>query len=272
VNISARQSSRLSLTTLFLCLIAASPAWADETLPQGLRCLKAAYPEHICRVQPNALVWCDGTVMPYEDERKPVDHTDRLANPDLADQMQQRYSVETSLDWRPATNDDPGRIRFEPFFRKMYGDTKKKVSSSLATVRWLPKSANRRLRVTTVNNVHTRLQAVSEDIEKLPLRIRKKMAKTAGGFHWRRIRKTPRTSMHSFGIAVDVGMSHADFWRWRGRERDGSLRYRNRLPLEVVRIFERHGFIWGGRWYHFDTMHFEYRPELLVPACMRRDG
>jgi hypothetical protein len=30
-----------------------------------------------------------------------------------------------------------------------------------------------------------------------------------------------------------------------------------------VDIFERHGFIWGGKWGHFDTMHFEYRPELL---------
>jgi hypothetical protein len=28
-------------------------------------------------------------------------------------------------------------------------------------------------------------------------------------------------------------------------------------------IFEKHGFIWGGKWYHYDTMHFEYRPELL---------
>jgi hypothetical protein len=30
-----------------------------------------------------------------------------------------------------------------------------------------------------------------------------------------------------------------------------------------VDIFERHGFIWGGKWAHYDTMHFEYRPELL---------
>jgi hypothetical protein len=30
-----------------------------------------------------------------------------------------------------------------------------------------------------------------------------------------------------------------------------------------VEIFERHGFIWGGKWGHFDTMHFEYRPEFF---------
>ncbi|MDP3291618.1 MAG: M15 family metallopeptidase, partial [Sulfuricurvum sp.] len=29
-----------------------------------------------------------------------------------------------------------------------------------------------------------------------------------------------------------------------------------------------HGFIWGGRWYHYDTMHFEYRPELLASSCV----
>ena len=42
--------------------------------------------------------------------------------------------------------------------------------------------------------------------------------------------------------------------------------------MEIVRIFEKHGFIWGGRWYHYDTMHFEYRPELSCdsrPAMSR---
>jgi hypothetical protein len=40
--------------------------------------------------------------------------------------------------------------------------------------------------------------------------------------------------------------------------------YKNQIPLEIVKIFEKYGFIWGGRWYHYDTMHFEYRPELLL--------
>ncbi len=33
--------------------------------------------------------------------------------------------------------------------------------------------------------------------------------------------------------------------------------------MEIVKELEKYGFIWGGRWYHYDTMHFEYRPELL---------
>ena len=40
--------------------------------------------------------------------------------------------------------------------------------------------------------------------------------------------------------------------------------WKNQMPAAIIRVFEKHGFIWGGYWYHFDTMHFEYRPELLA--------
>jgi hypothetical protein len=37
-------------------------------------------------------------------------------------------------------------------------------------------------------------------------------------------------------------------------------------PKAVIEAFERGGFLWGGKWFLFDNMHFEYRPELLE-AC-----
>jgi len=49
----------------------------------------------------------------------------------------------------------------------------------------------------------------------------------------------------------------------------GVAPYHNSMAAEVIQAFERHGFIWGGRWYHYDTMHFEYRPELLEPPARR---
>ena len=56
----------------------------------------------------------------------------------------------------------------------------------------------------------------------------------------------------------------AENWQALVLEKDkNGIERVNRIPYEIVEIFERHGFIWGGRWYHFDTMHFEYRPELL---------
>jgi hypothetical protein len=41
---------------------------------------------------------------------------------------------------------------------------------------------------------------------------------------------------------------------------------RRSWPSEIIEAIERHGFIWGGKWWHFDTMHFEYRPEIIAYA------
>jgi hypothetical protein len=68
--------------------------------------------------------------------------------------------------------------------------------------------------------------------------------------------------MHAWGAAIDINTAQGDYWRGH-RSGTGDTGYRNRIPIEIVEIFERHGFIWGGKWSHYDTMHFEYRPELL---------
>ena len=70
--------------------------------------------------------------------------------------------------------------------------------------------------------------------------------------------------MHAFGAAIDLNV--AGYWLWQKRRDAAQIAYRNRIPQEIVDIFERHGFIWGGKWYHYDTMHFEYRPEMIAPA------
>ena len=38
--------------------------------------------------------------------------------------------------------------------------------------------------------------------------------------------------------------------------------FNNLMPREIVDIFARHGFIWGGKRRHYDTMHFESRPDF----------
>jgi hypothetical protein len=80
-------------------------------------------------------------------------------------------------------------------------------------------------------------------------------------FNWRPVAGTDRLSAHSFGISIDINTGFSDYWRWAGGGPDPG-EYRNRIPLEIVLAFEAEDFIWGGRWYHYDTMHFEYRPEL----------
>ncbi len=73
--------------------------------------------------------------------------------------------------------------------------------------------------------------------------------------------------MHAYGAAIDLNTAVGPYWRWAGMS--ARVRARHRVPQEVIEIFERHGFIWGGKWLHVDTPHFEYRPELIGYAKRR---
>ncbi|MBN2509779.1 MAG: M15 family metallopeptidase [Spirochaetales bacterium] len=92
------------------------------------------------------------------------------------------------------------------------------------------------------------------------------------GFNYRPIAGTDTLSFHSYGLAVDLTPQRYGgrevYWRWAWENNPEwfSLPYEKRymVPLPVVDIWERHGFIWGGKWFFFDAMHFEYRPEILI--------
>jgi len=86
------------------------------------------------------------------------------------------------------------------------------------------------------------------------------------GWTWRQIAGTSRRSNHSYGTAIDLLprelRGRLTYWRWNQSGSTGNTYY---MPPEaVIRIFEDHGFIWGGHWALIDTMHFEYRPEILL--------
>ncbi len=244
-----------------------APALADtlaaDTLPVGIRKLLQAYPEHLVRATANAIVWKDGTVMAYDDGIAGKDYDALLNSPDLQDQMQKHYPKGRDFP-DPTQTTDTSRIRYTPFFEKMYGQTREQVVANLTYVRWLPGSQKIRMAVTRVNGVHKHLQAISDELEKRP-DLLKYVRNPGGAFNWRSIRGTDRRSAHSFGIAVDINVKYANYWLW-DRELKRPHKYTNRYPLEIIEIFEKHGFIWGGKWYYYDTMHFEYRPELLTDA------
>ena len=148
----------------------------------------------------------------------------------------------------------------------MYGDCRKgEVQAKLVDVVWLPRKWGKTLRVSRINGVATRLAAVSRELDDLPARFDPFLKPAAGTFNCRPIAGTDRVSAHGHGIAIDIATAHAHYWRWSKPNASGEPVYRNEIPAEIIAVFEKHGFIWGGRWYHFDTMHFEYRPELLPP-------
>ena len=257
------------MLTLFAMLLIGGDLVPPPPLP--LQCLLEAYPDHLERAEVDpklgwVVVWKDGTRMDWDDGRSDKTYEEKLDRADLEDMMSIPYPLGV-LNRALATNEDPGRIRHEPFLRKMYGDNAKAVRRKLVRVKWLPESGGKRLKAISTNGVNRHLAAVSGDLEKLPRKLRELAAATSGPFNWRVIRGTKRLSVHSFAIALDVAVKSADYWRWAKPDESGAIPYRNRIPYAIAEVFERHGFIWGGKWYHYDTMHFEYRPELLDPRC-----
>jgi hypothetical protein len=99
------------------------------------------------------------------------------------------------------------------------------------------------------------------------------------GWNWRNVAGSENRSFHSYGIAVDLLMKAQPgmetYWQWtaaRGIDwRAVPPEKRQNPPVAVIRAFEDQGFIWGGRWSRYDTMHFEYHPELLILGTGRND-
>lgn len=232
-----------------------------------LKKLLKAYPNTLIGVEKNAVIWADSTKMVF-DEGLAKNFQALLDKPDLEDQVcAMPYPKDTVFN-APKKNGDPGRVRFEPFFRKMYGNTEAEVKANLVDITWLPKHLNHTLKVSKINGVAQQFTKISEELDEHPEWV-KYLKDPAGTFTWRTISGTNRLSTHSFGITIDINTAFSNYWQWDNKEwkqkgEDVDLTYRNRIPLGIVKIFEKHGFIWGGRWYHYDTMHFEYRPELLI--------
>ena len=232
-----------------------------------MRRLVAAYPDFLIGYEGNEIIWRDGTRMTFDDGREKT-FMERLSAPALKDQFYTEYP-RGLRGVPPDQNIDPGRVRYEPFFTKMYGNCKQDprgVEARLEDVVWLPENWGKTVRVTRVNGVADALRKVSAELDRLPRRFMKYLRPSAGAYHCRTIAGTERFSVHAFGAAVDINAKYGDYWRWSNPRSDTPLAHRNQIPWEIVEIFERHGFIWGGKWYHYDTLHFEYRPELLNAA------
>ncbi len=116
------------------------------------------------------------------------------------------------------------------------------------------------------NSVSKRAQSDPE------IRAFLKNIKSVWGYNWRDISGTQIISYHSYGLAVDIlpynPKNKIIYWQWASQFRDDwlqvPLKERWSPPLSVISIFEQNGFIWGGKWTLYDTMHFEYRPEMLI--------
>jgi hypothetical protein len=76
-----------------------------------------------------------------------------------------------------------------------------------------------------------------------------------GGFEFRRIGGSDKLSLHSLGLAIDFDPAHN-----ARDQRPENTRFGGTPDgLAVVRLFELHGWFWGGRFTtRFDAMHFQF--------------
>ena len=103
--------------------------------------------------------------------------------------------------------------------------------------------------------------------------------RTVSGYLWRVISKSSSRSYHSYGAAFDTlprrNGGKQIYWAWTRVNNKNwyAVPYEDRWqpPEEVIKVFEKHGFIWGGKWNNYDTIHFEYRPELIIYNRIKDD-
>lgn len=241
---------------------------AEPDLPPKTACFIEAYPDAVSDVAKRDgkyyLQFEDGTEFVWDDGREKT-FVEKLEDADLEDTVSLPYAVgEPTED--PAKNEDPGRFRFDPFMKQLYGESEGAVRESLVSVKW---PGGKELAFNERHGAADALRAVAAELDALPEEFHKYFTKTAGTFNWRVIKGTERMSSHSYAVALDINIDFSNYWRWDDKTGE-KLTYTNRIPWEIVEVFERHGFIWGGKWHHYDTMHFEYRPELFEPACSTR--
>ena len=245
-----------------VALLALAPA--VDAGAASVQDLVRAYPDFLAGVDGDVLVWRDGTRMPISDGQPDKPPEEALRHGSVADQMREPYPVGAPVGAEP--DGDPGRVRNKALFDKMYGDCHAgAVTPKLVHVPWLPKSLGQTVSITSVNGVDRALAAVSRELDDLPPELHRYLWPIGGTYACRSVADTGQTSVHAWGAAIDINTRSSDYWYWRRGQS-----YETRIPAEIVAAFERHGFIWGGRWAHYDTMHFEYRPELT--GYVPRDG
>ena len=93
--------------------------------------------------------------------------------------------------------------------------------------------------------VFPQLRAALLEIEQRGLADEINVEEYAGCFYPRFIAGSQQLSLHSFGIAFDINVP--------GNQRGTA----GEIDRDVVSIFKRWGFAWGGDWSFTDPMHFE---------------
>lgn len=246
---------------------ATSAAANDEiTTKRDLLALMMAYPEHIKELEIGEgnkiyVVMQSGNKIIYDDMRS-KSYEEKLADADLQDMMEMVYPLR-GISLLMEDCYDPGRIRVYAFLNEVYGCSKSDVEANLKSV----SVGSHLCPFNSQNGAAAALEAAFTDLAgvmKDHPEVYSFAYPTNGTFNYRVIAGTNQLSPHAYAIAIDLKSDPCDYWRWASKEQ-GQSRL-DIYPDELVKVFENNGFIWGGKWAHFDFLHYEYRPELIIKS------
>ena len=230
----------------------------SRDIPDSINKLMRAYPHTLKEYDGQYIHLYNGKTIEY----KHTDHDIGTEDPSMDAIFYECYPKGIPVTASP--QNDAGRIRHQELLMKMYGEEEKEVRQNLVSIQWCPKTINQTLWCTKVNMIHVRLSRISAELDRHPeLAV---YLNSSGIFNWRRIKNSNHLSPHCFGIAIDIAVDQAHYWQHHFLKQTGEFPKRPQIsiPQIIVDTFEKQGFIWGGRWLHYDTMHFEYRPELFL--------
>lgn len=235
-------------------------------MKQDILILMLAYPDSIVGVEKNTdnKVYCilkSGKKVLYDDKLE-KSHDEKLSNPDLQDMLEQDYPLEM-ISKLMDKSFDPGRARHYDILNEVYGSSQKSIESNLTSLKY----GYTNYQFNSKNNANIALQSALKEV--MPLAktrsdIGNIIYPASGTYNYRVISGTGRLSPHSYGIAIDLKSDPRDYWKWSTTEQ-GAKRL-TEYPKDLVAAFENNNFVWGGKWGHFDILHFEYRPEIILKA------
>ena len=235
-------------------------------MKQDLLVLMLSYPAYIENIEKTSdnKVYCimkSGEKLLYDDFIK-KNSEEKLSNPDLQDMLEQIYPLNKITEVLPK-DIDPGRVRHYGLLNNVYGNSKQKIESNLRPLEYgytnyqFNKENNAILNLENTLRILMPLSKTRNDICNI-------LYPANGTYNYRLISGTNRLSPHSFGIAIDLKSDPRDYWKWSTRDK-GSSRIKE-YPEDLIKTFEDNNFVWGGKWSHFDILHFEYRPEIILKS------
>ncbi len=236
-----------------------------DNCKRDLLVLMMAYPDEIKDIEISKdgyiyLVLNNDEKIIYDD-KKEKNKYEKISNADIQDTLEVIYPLDSIS--AVVEGIDPGRGRAYGFLNSIYGGTQSKIEKNLSYFS------------TACGNIMFNKNAKAGEALKKSLDEAKKLTEKdnkinnyifpiSGTYNYRVIKDTGRLSAHAYGIAIDLNRNDSDYWKWVDKSK-GSKRIEG-YPKELVKVFENNGFVWGGKWEHFDILHFEYRPEIILKS------